>query len=138
MGRGASGREAGLQPIAIDNRWYFNPNNADFEIDPQDVVRNPIRFVGVPRDTELAELFEGYGTVQDEYRYNVEVNINRLQTLQPFVLRSGVNNPSDEGAPYAVLIDGNYYLVDGNHRVARALLRGDRTVRLDVSVRRRV
>ena len=141
MGRGRSGRTANmqLQPIRVDARWYFHPDNADFKVDLDDLAKNPIPFVGIGPDRKIGELIDGYGTVQDEYRYDVEVNISSLQTLQPFVLRSGMTGDVvDEGAPYVVLLDGKYYLVDGNHRVARAKVAGQKTVRADVSVLKRI
>ena len=140
MGRGNSGKSNGtrLQPIQIDDRWAFHPSNADFYVDPNDIAKNPIRFVGVGKDRELADLIEN-GTIQTQYIADTVIDISKLQSIQAFVLRSGMNDRNYESGelPYVVLLDGKYYLVDGNHRVARAKLNGQKTVHAIVSVQQR-
>lgn len=77
-------------------------------------------------------------TVQPEYKPKVPIDISKLETLQPFVLESGiVNYKRFDGTdtPYVVQYKGRYFLMDGNHRVAREKLKGKKTVIVDISVR---
>ena len=123
-----------LEPIQYDERWAYQP---DGETDLSDMVKNPIPFVGVGKDKELAELFEDH-TKQVRYMSNTDVPVDGLQTLQPFVLRSGIENYQkwdDSERPYIVEFEGGRYVIDGNHRVAQAKLNGEKTVKADVSVR---
>lgn len=131
---GGAGSSAELKPIKHDPRWAYQP---DEETDLSDMVENPIPFVGVGTDMDLAVKFEDE-TRQPEYISNTEVNISELKTLQPFVLRSGIEDykPWDDSErPYVIEFEGQKYVIDGNHRIARAKLNGETTVRVDVSVR---
>ena len=133
-GQRKRGQTPKLEHIAVNPKWAYQP---DEQTNLNDLVKNPIPFVGVGKDTELAELFYGDGTTrQSEYISNTSVNIADLQTLQPFVLESGVLNYKSWDSterPYVVEFEGKYYLLDGNHRVAKAKLDGKKTITVDIS-----
>lgn len=133
-GQRAQKKTPKLEHIAVNPKWAYQP---DEQTNINDLVKNPIPFVGVGKDTELAELFYGDGTTrQSEYISNTSVNIADLQTLQPFVLESGVLNYKSWDSterPYVVEFEGKYYLLDGNHRVAKAKLDGKKTINVDIS-----
>ena len=125
-------RSAELEAIAVNPDWLYQP---DEMTDLNDLRKNPIPFVGVGEDARLGDLFENH-TVQPKYESAVEVKIADLLTLQPFVLQSGIDNyiPFDSSErPYVVEFEGKLYLIDGNHRVAKAKLDGKKTVVVDVS-----
>jgi hypothetical protein len=127
-----------LSKIEIDDRWAFHPNNSDIEIDVNDLRENPIKFVGVGKDYEIGEALEE-NTKQVEWKSKIEIPISKLETLQPFVLASGIDNYKrydETERPYVVELEGHYYLIDGNHRVAKAKLQGNKTIVVDLSVRR--
>jgi hypothetical protein len=137
MGRGASGISGSnaLQPIAINPDWAYQP---DENTDLNDVVKNPIPFVGDGEDWRIGNLLENE-TIQTSYDGNADVDVDKIQTLQPFVLKSGITNyQSFDGSekPYVCELDGKYYLLDGNHRVAKAKLDGKKTVNVILSKRR--
>lgn len=97
--------------------------------------KNPIPFVGTGEDARLGGLFEEQ-TIQTKYESAVAVKINDLLTLQPFVLQSGIDNytPFDSSErPYVIEFEGKLYLIDGNHRVARAKLDGKKEFVVDIS-----
>jgi hypothetical protein len=131
---GSSGISAGgLQKISPDSRWAYQPDDMT---DISDMRKNPIPFVGVGKDMELAETFEN-DTIQTAYKSNTSVKISELETLQPFVLESGIKNYQSWDSserPYVIQYNGQKYLIDGNHRVAQAKLRGDKTISVDISV----
>ena len=133
-GQRKRGQTPKLEHIAVNPKWAYQP---DEQTNLNDLVKNPIPFVGVGKDTELAELFYGDGTTrQSEYISNTSVNIADLQTLQPFVLESGVLNYKSWDSterPYVIEFEGKYYLLDGNHRVAKAKLDGKKTITVDIS-----
>ena len=125
-------RSAELEAIAVNPDWLYQP---DEMTDLNDLRKNPIPFVGVGEDARLGELFENH-TIQPKYESAVEVKIADLLTLQPFVLQSGIDNytPFDSSErPYVVEFKGKLYLIDGNHRVAKAKLDGKKTVVVDIS-----
>jgi hypothetical protein len=127
-----------LSKIEIDDRWAFHPNNSDIEIDVNDLRENPIKFVGVGKDYEIGEMLEE-NTKQVEWKSKTEIPISKLETLQPFVLASGIDDYKrydETERPYVVELEGHYYLIDGNHRVAKAKLQGDETITVDLSVRK--
>ena len=135
-GRGASsgGIASRLKPIQANPNWAYQP---DDQTDLRDMKKNPIPFVGVGEDMRLAELFED-GTRQTAYESDTPVNISELKTLQPFVLGSGITDyKSWDGStrPYVVEYEGQKYVIDGNHRIARAKLEGQKTINVDVSYR---
>ena len=136
---GSSGMSGGgqLPTIQTNENWLYQPDSL---ADPSDMRKNPIPFVGVGEDARLADLFDGYDTIQEKYVSDTEVNINELKTLQPFVLQSGIDTPrSWDGSerPYVIQFEGAKYLIDGNHRVAKAKINGNKTVIVDLSIRRR-
>lgn len=121
-----------LAPISPNPDWLFQPDN---ETDISDMRKNPIPFVGVGEDARLGNIFEN-DTIQPKYESNTEVEISKLKTLQPFVLQSGIDNykPFDGSErPYVIEFEGKHYLIDGNHRVAKAKLDGKKTVLVDIS-----
>ena len=124
--------DTALELIAPDPHWLYQP---DDETDISDMRKNPIPFVGVGEDAKLGDIFENH-TIQSSYESAIPVNIADLVTLQPFVLQSGIDNytPFDESErPYVIEFNGRLYLIDGNHRVAKAKLDGKKTVIVDVS-----
>lgn len=125
---------SGLPKIKYNENWAYQP---DDETDLEDLRENPIPYVGVGKDMEIGMEIEEE-TIQPEYKAKVPIEISKLKTLQPFVLESGiVNYKRFDGTdtPYVVQHKGNYYLMDGNHRVAREKLKGKKTVIVDISVR---
>lgn len=128
-----------LNKISVDERWAYNPKNSEIDIDTNDLRENPIKFVGVGKDYEIGEILEEH-TKQIEYKSNYEMPISKLETLQPFVLASGVDNYKrwdETEKPYVIELEGHYYLIDGNHRTAIAKLKGNKTITVDLSVRKR-
>ena len=129
--------QSGLPIIRTNPNWAYQPDSL---VNPSDMRKNPIPFVGIGEDMRLAELFDGYDTIQEKWVSDVEINISELKTLQPFVLQSGIDAPKSwDGSerPYVIQFEGARYLIDGNHRVAKAKLDGQKTVRVDLSVQRR-
>ncbi len=126
-----------LQKIRKNSKWLYQP---DAQTDLSDLRENPIPFVGIGEDARLNEFFEE-DTYQTEYRYGETVNIADLKTLQPFVLQSGIDDYQrwdHTEIPYVIEFQGQKYLIDGNHRVVKAMMEGKKTVLADVSVRQDV
>ena len=136
----SSGKNSGtvtLQKIRKNSKWLYQP---DAKTDLSDLRENPIPFVGIGEDARLNELFEE-DTYQTEYRYGETVKIEDLKTLQPFVLQSGIDDYQrwdHTVIPYVIEFQGQKYLIDGNHRVVKAMMEGKKTVLADVSVRQDV
>lgn len=133
-GSGSTGSRGGgkLQPISVNEDWAWKPDDL---VDLSDMRKNPIPFVGVGEDKRLATIFEDL-TIQPKYESDVEVKISELKTLQAFVLQSGIDTPrSWDGSvrPFVIQFEGEKYLIDGNHRVAKAMLDGHKTIRVDIS-----
>lgn len=129
-----SDKGSGLPKIKYNEDWAYQPDD-DTDID--DLRENPIPYVGVGEDMKIGMEIEDE-TVQPEYKPKVPIDISKLETLQPFVLESGiVNYKRFDGTdtPYVVQYKGRYFLMDGNHRVAREKLKGKKTVIVDISVR---
>lgn len=138
-GRGASSGRANrggkLEPIDVNPNWVYQP---DEQTDLKDMVKNPIPFVGVGKDMELDIKFEE-DTIQSKYQSSVDIEISKLQTLQPFVLKSGITNYQRfdyTDKPYVIEYKNKFYLLDGNHRVAKAKLDGKKTITVDISIRK--
>ena len=138
-GRGASSGRASrggkLEPIDVNPNWVYQP---DEQTDLKDMVKNPIPFVGVGKDMELGIKFEE-DTIQSKYQSSVDIEISKLQTLQPFVLKSGIINYQRfdyTDKPYVIEYKNKFYLLDGNHRVAKAKLDGKKTITVDISTRK--
>lgn len=139
MGRGSSkagGTGGGkLQAIAVNPSWAYQPDDAT---DPNDIVKNPIPFVGEGEDWRIGELLED-GTIQSGYIADYTIDISKVKTLQPFVLRSGIQNYQrfdNNDKPYVAELNGEYYLLDGNHRMAIAKLNGAKTMNVILSRRK--
>ena len=123
-----------LQPIKINPNWAYQP---DENTDLNDVVKNPIPFVGNGNDWKIGEILEN-DTKQTEYDGSFVIDISKVKTLQPFILKSGVINYQrfdDTEKPYVAEYNGNYYLLDGNHRMAKAKLDGKKTMEVILSRR---
>lgn len=123
-----------LTPISPNPEWVYQP---DDETDISDMRKNPIPYVGIGEDARLGNLLENE-TVQPKYESNTEIEISKLKTFQPFVLQSGIDNyrPFDSSErPYVIEYEGKYYLIDGNHRVAKAKLDGRKKIAVDISHR---
>lgn len=125
-----------LQRIEVNPNWAYQP---DANTDPYDIVKNPIPFVGNGKDWEIGETLENE-TKQTKYDGDYEIEIDKVKTLQPFVLQSGIDDYKRfdfNEKPYVVEFEGNYYLLDGNHRMARAKLKRQKTMNVTLSVRSR-
>lgn len=137
MGSGSSGLKGGgggLQRIAVNPDWAYQP---DEDTDLNDIVKNPIPFVGNGNDWKIGNILENE-TRQISYDGNYDIDISKIQTLQPFVLQSGITNyQSFDGSdkPYVCELNGKFYLLDGNHRVAKAKLDGKKTINVILSRR---
>lgn len=126
-----------VTPIKVNPNWAFQP---DENTDLSDIVKNPIPFVGDGKDWEIGNLIEGDSVIQSDYKSNYEIDISKVKSLQAFVLKSGIENYKrfdDTDKPYVVEFEGNYYLMDGNHRMAKAKLDGKKTMDVMLSIRRR-
>lgn len=122
-----------LSKIDVNDEWAFQP---DDDTDLNDLKQNPIPYVGVGKDFEIGNAVED--AVQQAYKSNVEIDISKLKTFQPFVLASGIDDyKSWDGSdrPYVIEYKGGFYLLDGNHRVAKAKLQGKKKIKVDISVR---
>lgn len=120
----------------VDSQNAYQPDN---NTDLSDIMKNPIPFVGKGNDWKIGEQIESDNVIQDEYKSNTPIEISKLKTLQSFVLKSGVQNYKrydEQERPYVVQYKGNYYLIDGNHRAAIAKLNGDKTINVDLSIRK--
>ena len=138
MGRGSSkaGGKYNLQHISVNPNWAYQP---DSETDLSDIVKNPIPYVGEGKDWEIGTVIEN-DTIQPQYYDSYDIEISKLKTFQPFVLESGIKNYQsydNQSKPYVVEFEGSYYLMDGNHRVAKAKLDGKKTINVNLSVRKR-
>lgn len=124
-----------LQRIEFNPDWAFN--YFEDESQKKELLKNPLRYVGLGKDAELAEILDE-GTRQKAYKSDVEIDIDDLETLQPFVLKSGIDNENtltSNMRPYVCEYKGHYILMDGNHRVSIAKLKGQKKIRVDLSVR---
>lgn len=137
MGRGSSkvgGGGGKLQKFTVNPDAAYQPDDGT---NPEDIVKNPIPFVGDGKDWEIGEEIEE-NAIQTKYYDSFEIDINKVQSLQSFVLRSGLENYQrwdDQDKPYVVEYEGKYYLLDGNHRMAKAKLDGKKTINVNLSVR---
>ena len=127
-----------LPTIQVDEDWLYQP---DFEHDLSDIKKNYVPFVGVGEDMRLEELLEYdistkvVSTVDD-----VEVEISKLKTVQPFVTQTGVDralrDQAGMGNPVRVVqYKGQMYLMDGNHRVNAAIVNGRKTIKARIITR---
>jgi hypothetical protein len=136
-GKGASNGtlSSKLSKIKVDDRWAYQPDDMT---DPNDLRKNPIPYVGIENEYEIGNALEN-NTHQEGYKSNYEIPISKLETLQPFVLASGIDNyKSWDGSerPYVAEYKGHYYLLDGNHRASIAKLKGQKTIKVDLSIRK--
>ena len=144
-GRGSSSGRAGgsnsnstqlsksLQKIDVNDKWAYQP---DDYTDLNDLRKNPIPYIGVGEDFKIGLQTED--AIQKSYKSDVDIDISKLKTFQPFVLASGIDNyKSWDGSdrPYVIEYKGGFYLLDGNHRVAKAKLQGKKKIKVDISVR---
>ena len=122
-----------LQKIDVNDKWAYQP---DDHTDLNDLRKNPIPYVGVGEDFKIGLQTED--AIQKSYKSDVDIDISKLKTFQPFVLASGIDNyKSWDGSdrPYVIEYKGGFYLLDGNHRVAKAKLQGKKKIKVDISVR---
>ena len=81
MGRGVSGISSNsnaLQPIAINPDWAYQP---DENTDLNDVVKNPIPFVGDGEDWRIGNLLENE-TIQTSYDGNADIDVDKIQIFK--------------------------------------------------------
>lgn len=130
----ASGKLSAVLPNINNNPdWAYQP---DDKTDLTDLKQNPIPYVGIGKDFEIGTAVED--ARQKEYKSNVDIDISKLETFQPFVLGSGIDDYKhwdNTERPYVVEYKNHFYLLDGNHRVAKAKLEGKKTIKVDLSVR---
>lgn len=117
-----------LQPIEVDKHWMYLP------LDDSEVFANPITYAGDNRVKQVVAAL--YGWDYDVVSENIEsIDLNDLQSVQAFVTEDGLVNSrqsTKDSIPYAVRFEGNIYLMDGNHRVAKAFLDGANQYRMKV------
>lgn len=122
-----------LSKINVNDKWAYQP---DDYTDLNDLRKNPIPYVGVGEDFKIGLQTED--AIQASYKSDVDIDISKLKTFQPFVLASGIDDyKSWDGSdrPYVIEYKGGFYLLDGNHRVAKAKLQGKKKIKVDISVR---
>ena len=79
------------------------------------------------------KIFFSQGEWCGNFAGEMEIGIDMLETTQPLVRRSVVMrklNDSIGSSAVVVHIEGRYVLQDGNHSVAAAILRGDKTIKV--------
>ena len=133
-GRGAKSGSLRLHKIEYDPDWLYQP---DDKTDLADMVKNPIPFVGVGEDKRLGYEIEDE-TIQTNFYEDVLFPVDKLETLQPFVLQSGITNYQrydETDRPYVVRYQDHFYLLDGNHRAAIAKLKGQKYIAVNLSER---
>ena len=95
---------------------------------------NPISYVGNTKARKLGNKFNGLfdNHILDCMPVSKEViNISELKTLQPFLVEDGLgSNHEYSNDPFCIRYGGQLYLINGNHRVAKALLDGKTTYNL--------
>lgn len=117
-----------LHPIQVDKHWIYLPR------DNSEVFENPITYAGDEVAREVVRALYGwdYDIVSEEIE---SVDLDYLESVQAFVTKDGLlqsHTDSEDKKPYAVRLEDNLYLMDGNHRVARAFLNGVNKYRMKV------
>lgn len=110
-----------LQPIANQSSWIYKPFCKDTVI-----YKNPIQYAG---DARAAEVVNAYYSFDYICISEVEelVDLGTLESVQAFVTDDGLNNSNDGSEEvFAIRLDNQIYLMNGNHRVACAYLQGKR------------
>lgn len=121
---GKIGEEAApiFEPALEDSEAEFIPNPL-----PNDVDAWTALHVGKTQK-ENAKLVERRKKAERE-AVEVELPISSLIGIEDKIGRRALQNPSTE-LPYVEKGNGNYYIVDGNHRVVAAYLNGAETIRV--------
>ncbi len=122
------GSAPALIPTSIDHGWLYKP------MDNSQIFENPIDYVGNDLAKEIINNVYGfrYQAVEEKME---DVDLSSLKSVQAFVTEHGLNSIREgAGDAYAVKFGDNVYLMDGNHRVARAKLDGKKTYRMNVIV----
>lgn len=116
-----------LKFIEKDDNWFYKPR------ENSQLYANPIPYIGNTETMDLIDRFygwEGYKQVKEKFE---SVNLSKLKSTQAFVTRQGLDTATGEGNEVkAVRYNGKLYLLDGNHRVARAWLKGKKTYKMKV------
>lgn len=124
---GSVGTSRQLKSISTNPNWYYKPR------DDSKLYENPIPYMGNEETKDLIDHFygwEGYKHINEKIEM---VNLATLKSTQAFVTEQGLTSGDGEGKDVtAVRYKDNIYLLDGNHRVARAWLRGNKTYRMRV------
>lgn len=127
-GRGAySSSSKSLTPIEVDQNWLYKP------MDNSQIFANPIEYVGNDLAREIVN--NTYSFDYEAVEEKIEnVSLASLKSVQAFVTENGINSVH-EGAKdvNAVKFGNNIYLMDGNHRVAKAKLDGKKTYKMKVT-----
>lgn len=63
------------------------------------------------------------------------VDISKLKTIQPTVNKNAVVNPSSDhesssSLPFVANVNGEFVVLDGNHRISRAMYNGKKRIRV--------
>lgn len=117
-----------LQILEEDPNWV---SPVRYGVTP---YKNPITYVGNSVARKIQDKVDDLidRNVLDYMPISEEViNLTELKTLQPFIVESGLDsNHEDSNEPFCIRYGGQLYLINGNHRVAKALLDGKTTYNL--------
>ena len=110
-----------LQPITVQSGWLYRPYDKGSII-----YQNPIQYVGDEKANEVVDAYHSfnYECIAEDVE---NVDLNTLKSVQAFVTDTGLNKDiKDSEEVFAVRLDNQIYLMNGNHRVVKAYLQGKR------------
>lgn len=99
--------------------------DAPNKIEPVSNFDTFVKAESLPDDVE-ARVMEDDGDVR-------RVSISQLRTLQPFISEDNNADTLSPGKPKVAIIDGEMVVLDGNHRVNRAIGRGETDIEVRVT-----
>ena len=117
-----------LNPIEVDSKWMYKPFDSASQI-----YENPIEYAGDELAEEVVDAAHSfrYEAVAEDIE---DVDLDELKSVQAFVTKEGLRSSKESNKDvWAVRYEGNLYLMDGNHRVARAKMKGDKYYKMLVS-----
>jgi hypothetical protein len=104
----------------------------------EDAIPNPVKQAEYPyhlmapkRQADSARIMSAINNAHGAAKIQ-HVNLSDLVSDQPTVGKSKLANPSDE-TPFAEKIGDQMHLRDGNHRVAAAIMRGEKSMPIKVA-----
>lgn len=110
-----------LQQISSQSSWEYQPFSKDAII-----YKNPIPYAGDDIVSKVLDAYYGfrYECIAEDMEI---VDLDTLQSIQAFVTEDGLNSAAYESKDvYAIRLNDQLYLMNGNHRVASAYLQGER------------